>query len=439
MHPSSQYRHPRWLGRLFVLVCLAILTVGCTAIGPLAAGAAAQMSMSAPAPSTDTPATPAAANPGLTLEEAGRNRILIVGADGNLFTVDPDGGRRLNLTSDASSTLLYNQPTWSSDGGRIAFTQLDGRRNSRLVTVAADGSDLRAVNVPFAPFFYLWNTQGDRLAYLSNWLDTQQTTLALRVTSFEDGDPALSTVALGQPLYFSWSPDGERLLTHIGNRETALTDLSGSRTVLAPQSGNFATPQWLNNGQLLYAVTENGRQQIVLADEAGQYSQRIAYSGIASFVLSGDGKRLAFVDTPQPMGTNAFGPLYLLDLEDQVYRQLSEDPVIYFAWSPGGDALHYFTVESGRGQIWLRSSVWTEEGITRLARFRPTGVFFEQYLRFADQYVQSHRYWSPDGSAIVYAGTGEDRRTGIWVQNVDGESDPVLIAEGVYAAWSPER
>ncbi|MEZ4638438.1 MAG: hypothetical protein R2856_26370 [Caldilineaceae bacterium] len=65
--------------------------------------------------------------------------------------------------------------------------------------------------------------------------------------------------------------------------------------------------------------------------QAGQFSQRIAYNGIASFVLSPDGRQLAFVDTPQPIGTNAFGPLYLLDLEDQIYRQLSEDPVVYFA------------------------------------------------------------------------------------------------------------
>ena len=433
MPRPTSFLRPSWLRILFALFGLALLSSGCAAIGPIVGSTAGRLPLS----TSTTPSMPA--NPSLSFEEAGRNRLLVVGADGNIFSVDPDGGRRFNLTSDAGPSQLYNQPTWSSDGNRIAYTQIDGRRNSRLVTVAADGTDRRAVSVPFAPFFYFWNAESDQLAYLSNWIDAQQTTIALRVASFEDDEPVVSTVSLGQPLYFSWSPDGDRMLTHIGNRETALTDLSGGRTVLARQSANFAAPQWLPDGRLLYAVTENGRQQIVLADEAGQYAQRIGFSGIASFVFSQDGKRLAFVDTPRAIGTNAFGPLYLLDVENQIYRQLSEDPVVYFGWSPDGTALHYLLVEPSRGQIWLRSMIWTEEGVTRLARFRPTSVFFEQYLRFADQYVQSQRYWSPDGSAIVYAGTGENQQTGIWVQNVNGESDPLLIAEGVYATWSPKE
>ncbi|MEZ4638436.1 MAG: hypothetical protein R2856_26360 [Caldilineaceae bacterium] len=65
--------------------------------------------------------------------------------------MDPDGGRRFNITDDAGPGQSYNQPTWSSDGGHIAFTQVDGRRNSQLVTVAADGANRRAVDITLCP------------------------------------------------------------------------------------------------------------------------------------------------------------------------------------------------------------------------------------------------------------------------------------------------
>ncbi len=418
--------------RMFLgLGCLVFVLSGCVSAIPILSRAA-RVPVSAPAVTSAEKSTP------FSREELSSNRLLILGGDGNLSTVDPDGSNRFNLTTDASAGRLYNQPTWSTDGSRIAYTEVDARGRSSLVTVKADGSDRLSVAVPFAPFFYFWNPAGEQLAYLSNWVERQRPTIALRVASFDTPEPTVTTLSLGQPLYFSWSPDGRQLITHAGNRETALVDLSGQRTILAQQSANFATPQWLRNGQLLYTVTEGGTQQIVLADEAGEFTQQIGFRGLASFFVSNDNRRLAFVDTPQAIGTNAFGPLYLLELEDQIYRQLSEDPVIYFAWSPDGQALHYLTVEPARGRIWLRSHVWTDEGTTRLARFRPSAVFFEQYLRFADQYVQSQSYWAPDSRAIVYVGTGESGESGVWVQETDGESEPVRISSGVYATWSPQ-
>jgi TolB protein len=208
--------------------------------------------------------------------------------------------------------------------------------------------------------------------------------------------------------------------------------------VLASQSSNFATPQWLGDGnRLLYGVNEAGNQQIVLADLAGIVEQKIAFNGTASFHINADGNKLAFVDTEQSVGTNTFGPLYMLDLEEGIYRQLSRRPVVYFSWSPDGEALLYMTVEPYRGQTWLRAYVWKNEGRSDLGRFRPSGLFFEQYLRFGDQYAQSHRYWSPDSQNVVFSGIREDGRSGIWVQGIEGEGEPTLVAPGFYAIWSP--
>ena len=44
------------------------------------------------------------------------NRIAVVGTDGNLFTIGPDGDDLLKLTEDASEGQMYRYPTWSPDG-----------------------------------------------------------------------------------------------------------------------------------------------------------------------------------------------------------------------------------------------------------------------------------------------------------------------------------
>ncbi len=52
------------------------------------------------------------------------NRILLQGADGNLYIVSPDGKERFALTNDASRRRVYGQPTWSPDGQQVAWNAI---------------------------------------------------------------------------------------------------------------------------------------------------------------------------------------------------------------------------------------------------------------------------------------------------------------------------
>lgn len=424
-------RQPLWR-YWFVTALLSLLLGGCAAVDAVAGGFVARV------PLTARSSQPGSAAPVLSVDELSRNRILGIDRSGNLFTMDADGGNRFAITTDATASRVYSQPTWSPDGSHIAFAQVINLQSSQLIVVGADGSQRRVLDVPFAPFFFFWNPQGSELAYLSNWIEGRQTSISLNVVALDGDTLSYNTVSIGQPLYFSWSPAGDQILTHSGNREVALTNLDGSRIVLADPSSNFATPQWLGDGQhLLYGVNEAGYQQIVLADLTGNVEQKIAFNGAASFHVNAAGDKLAFVDTAQSIGTNTFGPLYVLDLKEGVYRQLSSRPAVYFAWSPDGEALLYMTMEPYRGLTWLHPYVWRAEGTADLSRFRPSNLFFNQYLRFGDQYAQSHRYWSPDSRNIVFSGIGEDGRSGIWVQAADGQDEPSLVAPGFYATWSP--
>jgi hypothetical protein len=59
-----------------------------------------------------------------------------------------------------------------------------------------------------------------------------------------------------------------------------------------------------------------------------------------------------------------------------------------------------------------------------------------EYLPFADQYNRSHTWWAPDSSAFVFSGSIDDR-SGIWVDVIDDDLGPALVAAGSIAFWSP--
>ncbi|MEZ4730815.1 MAG: hypothetical protein R3E79_27135 [Caldilineaceae bacterium] len=138
------------------------------------------------------------------------------------------------------------------------------------------------------------------------------------------------------------------------------------------------------------------------------------------------------------IGFNAFGPLFVYDLVKEEFIQLSDGPVLAFFWSPDGEALFFLSAEAEPGRAWLRVNVWDGDQVHQYERFIPSTVFLRDYLRFADQYMQSLRFWSPDSSAIVYPGQGEDGTQGIWVQSITGDLPAQLVTEGIFATWSPQ-
>lgn len=377
------------------------------------------------------------------LEQVTANRILVLGADGNLFTIMPDGSDRVNLTDDATPGRYYTQPTWSPTGERIAWAEVSsapGEMSGALITAAADGSDRTRANVTFPPFFLYWSPDGAQVAYLSNWLGSGAQTIALRVVDLRTGGADTKMLGIGQPFYFSWAPDSTQVLTHVANRRLGLLRLDGAETVLSERTARFAAPQWSTDGQhLLYAIHDDTIPQLVMADPAGNVKQvvtLVAGDVRIAFSLSPDGERIAYTETDAPVSVNSFGPLFVFDLASEEYEQLTTDPVVAFFWSNAGDALLYMTIDVAGDRPWLTPYVWDGAQKRPLGRFVPSGHFFNHYLPFADQYAQNMRFWSPDGRAIVYAGEDEQGRRGVWVQALDA-AEPTFVAEGIVATWSP--
>jgi TolB protein len=371
------------------------------------------------------------------------NRLLVQGVDGNLFTIRPDGSDRVPLTNHATSLLQYTQPTWSPTGQKVAWSELDNRTGelkSALVVSHFNGLMREHIDTPFAPFYLHWSPDGAHLAYLSNWLDINQTspTIALRLVDFEATGEKINTLVEGQPLYLTWSPASDRLLIHIDNDRLEFWDVEGDGTALAPTFAAFPAPQWSSDGnQLLYALGEPGVQQLVLADPEGNLTQEITdFSETISFSMSPTGDAVAYAITPPNVGTAAFGPLYVVDLASARTRELTSKPVMAFFWSPDGSKLAYLVTDESENILRLRWQVWDGDESKPYAAMVPSRTFLQAYLIFFDQYARSMTIWSPDSSAFAYAALDPVAGNNIWVQRLE-EDEPQKVGRGVFVAWSP--
>jgi TolB protein len=374
------------------------------------------------------------------------NRLLIQGIDGNLYTTRPDGSDPLALTRDASRSRQYLQPTWSPSAEHIAYAEVDssaGTTQSALVVGSFTGLTRQRYLTPFAPFYFHWSPDATRLAYLSNWRGLQEPTVALRLLDLSeeqsDSTDAIRTLAEGNPLYFTWSPDGERILAHIGNERLEFRTLDGEGEPLALTAAVFPAPQWSSDGsQLLYALGDAVGQRLILADTQGLNPTELTnYSESIAFSLNAGGDQIAYVVTPRGMSTAAFGPLYVVNAAGNRTVELSARPVLAFFWSPDGEKLAYLEIDDSSETVQLRWVVWDGQRKQTFSSVSPTRTFLQSYLAFFDQYARSMTIWSPDSSAFAYAANAPGGNgPHIYVQELAADA-PTEIGRGVFVSWSP--
>ncbi|HEY5579342.1 MAG TPA: hypothetical protein VIL12_06625, partial [Acidimicrobiia bacterium] len=265
-----------------------------------------------------------------------------------------------------------------------------------------------------------------------------------------DEEPAAAT-AEGSPFYFSWSPDGQRIVTHVGNETLSVLTLDGTAAVLSEESSGYQAPGWSTRDQLAHVAA--GRQtlaaltpvaqadsgfRLVLVDASGAEVQLLhGFQGAASFSFSPDGRSLAYSVTPLEerarTGVN-FGPLVVVDLDTLESIRVSSDPVVLYQWSPSGDSLLLAAVVVEGSTRELHWRVWSPDGTEDFGSFIPTGEFSAAYLPFWDQYAQSVRLWSPDGRAFVY--TAVDASTDFVMVQMLSEDLPRRLTQGSVAFWS---
>jgi hypothetical protein len=169
-----------------------------------------------------------------------------VGQDVEVMTLDlASPGTPVNLTAQQSG--IDGVPYWSPTGTRIALARGGMGDGFALTTVAADGSDPRAI-APVAHGFFGWSSDGQYLAYR-----TGAQVVVVNETTLE-------TIPAGPGRVATWSPNTRELLVTDENstRVNRVDALTGQTTEIARTTGGAFVQDlaWLRGGKYA-AVLDN--------------------------------------------------------------------------------------------------------------------------------------------------------------------------------------
>jgi TolB protein len=394
-------------------------------------------------------------------------RIAYIGSDYNIYTLSLHEEGISALTLDASNTRRYMWPTWS-DGGKLAYFCCEPAFTNRIVTethISPDGinyGDL-VYDDQGALFTYAYWSPRDCAAG-SNCRDlavllSQITSSRFSVEVFRSSDEGTSRLRVGQgaPFYYSWSPDGTRLLLQ---RDNGRLDVYHVNTEilerLSQLPGTFQAPAWSPvDDRLLFGMAgEDGitTDLVIFANDTIRVLQS-GLVGLVSFSWSPDGNSIAY----RTATNEGFSQLIVLDAETgEITMETASREVIAFFWSPDSARIAFVALPTPQGSFSVSRGdilpvslpaqqtdglVWSVIEVDggnarRYGAFIPTQEMI-YLLSFFDQFSQSHRIWSPDSTHIVFSEVTPDGARVISVLDMTrNDAVPFFIADGLIGIWS---
>lgn len=396
------------------------------------------------------------------------NRVVYVGSNGNIFTIDPDGSNTKRLTDNVQAgsrgvimgqalqpnSLFYTWPTLTQDGTRLAVSQVvisNGLPEVSLFALDTSSGQMDLIHknteqtspiiAQNVPHYMYWSPDSQNLAFIAS--SEQGLTLYI----YRYGKETLTFSDLG-PLYFKWSGDSQSLVIHARDK-LILSKLpfSEPHIDLGPMNPIFRTPDASPDGTTIMYLSKNA-ERFGLFMRGNQKQDRpslISEMGrSAALIRSPSGDLIAVADS-RSEPHRLHDQLRLFSSNGEEVRTLIQEPFLSFFWSPDGKKIAYvgFTVD-GQALEWKIVSVdggdpW------KLTQFKPSPEFLAM-LSFYDQYALSHSIWSPDSTEIVFAGTPVTPSTStngnspnlnkIFIINTNPGSKPNEIAGGTLAFWS---
>lgn len=386
-------------------------------------------------------------------------QIAYVGADQNIYTLNLADSGEVALTGDSSRTRAYRWPTWSTDG-RLAYFLTDSRQTA--VYISPDGqSPGRAVYSGDGEVFNYayWSpgncTASDRCRDLAVLLSSRAAG-GLFVELVRDGlDKASSrTAGTGGPFYFSWSPDGGRMIWQRNNERLDIFDAETNNPLetLSVTPGAFQAPSWspVDDRLLVGALNrDTATTDVMIATYQEQRVLASRLEGPVAFAWSPNGNYIAY--------TNRDGPLTVLDaLTGRLIVRSPVTGIAAFFWSPDSQHIAYITLstppssfsvqartggkvaaaaQEATGIAWSVLDVNT--GATRrYGAFVPTRDMLYLLVYF-DQFAQSHRLWSPDSRYLIYAEVTPSNEPVIsLLDTTQSNAVPFSLASGFIGIWS---
>lgn len=351
--------------------------------------------------------------------------VVFGGIDGNLYATRPEGDI-VRITPDAADNrveTIYSAYGWL--GSRVVYSAQELHPDQEIVgsvysAIPGENPDRLVRLKGFAPFFLYPSPDNNRVAYLGSTIGQQ---------GFLMGSVDLSgrrdiVHGIGQPFFAAWSPDGFRLLTHVGvpfgpagsvMRFQSVEEMLGGGSPeprLNIEPGNFQAPAYAPDGdRIAVALRQRRSQTVSVISEDGSIVTDIApLDGLAAMAWSPTGSHLAFIDGRYLQTGGIVGPLRVSGPNGTLQEVAGR--VAAFFWAPDGSKIIYlepfFAGSGAGGGLLYRIGLFrlTDSEPESIAVLRPTEAFVRQIVPFFDQYHRAYTIWSPDSRLLVLNSTG---------------------------------
>ena len=232
--------------------------------------------------------------------------------EGTLWRSTSDGSQRIQLTFPPLSVRL---PSWSPDGQQIVFYAFSsGPEKPKLYTVSTDGGMPREMILENSPEEWdpTWSSDGSRIAFGSGPSDA---TGAIRILDVSTNQ--ISTLPGSNGLFSPrWSPDGRYIVAMpFQSRSLKLFDIATQKwDEIAKITCGF--PNWSKNGDYIYFLHEENQPSVMRVRIRDRKIERVAdlknfrQAGFYSVWLS-----LAPDDSPLLLRDTGTQEIYALDWE----------------------------------------------------------------------------------------------------------------------------
>jgi TolB protein len=259
---------------------------------------------------------------------------------------------QIRITGHRISDFIYEKLTGEVGifSTRIAYVVKSGSRYE-LQIADSDGGNAQTALASREPIISpTWSPDGGKLAYVS--LEARKP--VVYVHELVSGRRYVAANFKGSNSAPAWSPDGRKLavvLTKEGGSQLFTINADGSGAMrLASSPGIDTEPQYSADGQWIYFTSDRGGSpQIYRISAGGGDAQRVTFDGSYNVTPrpSPDGKTLAYIS--RNGGRFQLTVLDLASRQTQILTDSAKDESPSFA--PNGRMIIYATEIGGRGVL----------------------------------------------------------------------------------------
>ena len=296
-----------------------------------------------------------------------------VDGDVDLFSINPDGSDRVNLTNSRSDDF---DARLSPDGTRIAFDSYrddpDGAVEE-IYVMKLDGTGLvRLTNNNADDYNPIWSPDGTKILFQSNRNGDYQI-----FVMNSDGTDQRSLTGYAGDSSPVWSPDGTKILV--------TSDRDGVGGLYIMNADGTGITHLANTG------TFGGN-----SDAFGTWSP--------------DGTRIAFHSY-----RNGEADIFVVNADGSGLFNLTNDPSGDFAprWSPDGTRILFLSFRDNNFELYVINA--DGSGLVRL-----TNTLIHE----------STACWSPDGTQIAFTNQQDSDSASVFIVNADGTGTRTLVNNG---------